>query len=190
MRAAALGVWWALAGIAEGKAVAALLPVLRVTHTHPASLAAGLGQAFAVRSVLLPTFSPESLWVDTLDFVERVERDLGDGRVSGRLHGLTGHMNEFPLDLQDLCEGTSVAADQSWPFALAMFCRNPGLLEATLLSSINVGGDADTVGSMVGALLGARHGWQAFPEPWRTGLEEADRLLAEADALYEALTKG
>jgi ADP-ribosyl-[dinitrogen reductase] hydrolase len=68
-----------------------------------------------------------------------------------------------------------------------MFARNPSLLEGTLLSTINAGGDADTTGSMVGALLGALHGWSAFSPEWRTGLEDVNRLEAEARAFAQRM---
>ena len=68
-----------------------------------------------------------------------------------------------------------------------MFARGPDLPEATLLSAINVGGDASAIGAMVGALLGARNGWSAFPEEWRSNLEKVDRLREEAEALIDSL---
>jgi ADP-ribosylglycohydrolase len=68
-----------------------------------------------------------------------------------------------------------------------MVARRAHLLENTLLSGINVGGDADTTGAMMGALLGALHGWAAFPEEWKEGLEASGRLRAEAEALVERL---
>jgi ADP-ribosylglycohydrolase len=60
-------------------------------------------------------------------------------------------------------------------------------LENSLLSGINVGGDADTTGAMMGALFGALHGWAAFPDAWKEGLEDVDRLTATADGLSAAL---
>jgi ADP-ribosylglycohydrolase len=80
-----------------------------------------------------------------------------------------------------------VRADEAWPFACAMVARRPHLLENTLLSGINVGGDADTTGAMMGAMLGALHGWAAFPAEWKDGLEATDRLRGEADALVERI---
>ena len=100
--------------------------------------------------------------------------------MSGRLRALSGIIDSFPLDLRDACDGVGIRADEAWPFAAAMVARRPQLLENTLLSGINVGGDADTTGTMMGAMLGALHGWAAFPEEWHEGLEETGRLEEEA----------
>ncbi len=192
MRAAPLGLWWATVAVPLEQALPFLQAVFGLTHRHPTALVAGIGQAFAVAEVLRTppeAFEPTVFWQRLLDLVLQTEAALGDASAacSHRLQLLADHLHDFPLDLQDLCHGTSTRADESWPFAVAMFARNPDLLEATLLSAINVGGDADTVGAMVGALLGARHGWAAFPEAWRSGLEAVDRLEATAHAFLQAL---
>ena len=194
MRAAPLGAWWAMSRTSVQEAFAVLRPVFEVTHTHPASVAAGFGQAFAVREALLATpdaFDQEAFWAGLTETTAWAEDRLGkrDHRVSDRLRALADHLGDFPLDLQDRCDGTGVLADEAWPFAAAMFARGPELVEATLLSTINVGGDADTTGAMVGALLGALHGWSAFPEAWREGLEDVRRLEREAEAFAEALER-
>ncbi|ARA93378.1 hypothetical protein AWN76_009570 [Rhodothermaceae bacterium RA] len=191
MRAAPLGVWWAVAGASREQAFRFIQPILKITHRHPASVAAGFGQAFVVREALRhtpATFDAGAFWAALIETTAWAEAQAGaDTRVSDRLRELAHARDEFPLDLQDRCNGTGPLADESWPFAAAMFARNPSLIEATLLSAINVGGDADTVGAMVGAALGALHGWQAFPAAWRDGLEDVARLEAEAEALAHAL---
>jgi ADP-ribosylglycohydrolase len=192
MRAAPLGAWWAATDADRDAAFAAIRPVLAVTHRHPAALAAGWGQAAAVRHLLrldaVDAFDRPAFWRTLVDATTWAEDRLGgEARVSDRLRALDGHIDSFPLDLRDLCDGVGVRADEAWPFACAMVARRPHLLENTLLSGINVGGDADTTGAMMGAMLGALHGWAAFPDEWKTGLEAADRLRGEADALIERL---
>ncbi len=192
MRAAPLGVWWYLTGPSRDAAAAFILDLLGITHRHPEALVAGYGQAAAVRMSLTETpetLKPVRFLQNLLEEVYWVETLLDDQEraCSRRLEMLATRMREFPLDLRDACEGVTVRASSSWPFALIMFLRNPQLIEATLLSAINVGGDTDTVGAMVGSLLGSLHGWKAFPAPWKEGLEAGDRLLQEADALYKAL---
>lgn len=158
-----------------------------------AALAAGFGHAVAVRRLMSHT--PYDL--NGSDFLNTVadatawaEDQIGEVAPSpaARLHTLADHLDDFPLDLQDRCGGTGRAADEAWPFAVAMVARNPQLLEATVLPAINVGGAASAVGACVGALVGALHGWQAFPAEWREGLEDVARLETEARTFAEALT--
>lgn len=191
MRAAPLGVWWATRDLDRAEAFAALRPVLAVTHRHPAALTAGWGQAAAIRMLLdwsPDTFDRAAFWETLLDATTWAEVQLdGDDRVSSRLRVLTDQLDAFPLDLRDACDGVGARADKAWPFACAMVARRAHLLENTLLSGINVGGDADTTGAMMGAMLGALHGWTAFPDEWEDGLEAADRLKNEARDLAAAL---
>lgn len=191
MRAAPLGAWWAATEVSRDDAFEAIRSVLAVTHRHPVALAAGWGQAVAVRTALtqrLDEFDREAFWDTLVASTTWAEQQLGaDDWVSARLRALEGHIDEFPLDLRDACDGVGVRADEAWPYACAMVARRPHLLENTLLSGINVGGDADTTGAMMGALLGGLHGWTAFPNEWKEGLEAADRLQMEAEAFADAL---
>ena len=139
------------------------------------------------------TFDSAAFWTELVEAVQFAEAQQArddaetDDRVSERLVRLHTHLDEFPLDLRDLCGGAGAFADEAWPYACAMFARRPHLLENTLLSSINVGGDADTHGAILGALLGALHGWSAFPEEWHDGLEARARLEEEATVLAESV---
>lgn len=196
MRAAPLGAWWALREPDWETAAERIGALLGITHAHPASLAAGIGHARAVALLLRADserFDGPAFFDEILATVRRAEAFLEGGveaevddrtAVGDRLARLRDHLTDTPLDLQDRCAGTGAEADTSWPYALAMMARNPGLIEATLLSGINVGGDADTIGAFLGGMMGSLHGWSAFPAEWRDGLEDADRLLEEADRFY------
>jgi ADP-ribosylglycohydrolase len=189
--AAPLGLWWAAQDVGRDAAFDAVRPVLAVTHRHPAALTAGWGQIVAVRTLLdwtPDTFDRAAFWDHLVDATRWAEGRLdGDDRVSGRLRGLADRLDAFPLNLRDACDGVGVRADEAWPFACAMVARRAHLLEHTLLSGINVGGDADTTGAMMGAMLGALHGWTAFPNEWHEGLEDTEHLEGEAYALADAL---
>lgn len=190
--AAPLGVWWAAVEVTKEEAFDTITGVLRAANDHPAALTAGFGQAFAVRTALLHTLANldgPTFFRAVAEMTDWAENQLGGPTPSpsDRLRLLADHLDDFPLDLQDLCDGTGAAADEAWPFAVAMVARNPLLLEATLLPAINVGGAASAIGALVGALVGALHGWAAFPADWRDGLEDRARLEAEADALIRSL---
>ncbi|MEM1116108.1 MAG: ADP-ribosylglycohydrolase family protein [Bacteroidota bacterium] len=187
--AAPLGVQARLRGLADlaGARWASLL--FQAVDPHPAAHVAASAQAAALRTCLAKdpaSVTGPSILAAAHAAALDAERLLGaDARVSDRLGDLTSRLDEFPLDLQDRCNGTGAAADEAFPFAVAMVARSPGLVEATLLSSVNVGGDAAAVGSMVGALLGALHGASALP--WLDEVEGADAIRTEAEALVEAL---
>lgn len=171
-----------------------IIRTVRAVFHHPkisaSSLVAGVGQIAAISTVL-----GRSTSVGSSDFVDRIavsvqqaEDVLAESRlVSGRLLELSGHLREFPLDLQDRCNGTGFAADEAFPFAIAMFARGPELVESTLLSAINVGGDTSAIGAMVGSLLGALNEWSAFPEEWKRDLEDVEQLLDKVDEFISTL---
>jgi ADP-ribosyl-[dinitrogen reductase] hydrolase len=56
--------------------------------------------------------------------------------------------------------------------------------EQAVLSAINLGGDADTVGACTGALAGAYWGLDAIPARWRRDLEGYDGLVRLAERLW------
>ena len=57
--------------------------------------------------------------------------------------------------------------------------------EMAILSAVNRGGDADTVGACTGALAGAYWGLEALPLRWRAGLERYDELVLLAMRVWD-----
>ena len=62
---------------------------------------------------------------------------------------------------------------------------NAHTFENAVLSAINLGGDADTVGACCGALAGACWGIDAIPERWTFILEGYTGIVLAADALWQ-----
>jgi ADP-ribosyl-[dinitrogen reductase] hydrolase len=56
--------------------------------------------------------------------------------------------------------------------------------EEAVVRGVNLGGDADTVGALCGALAGARWGLEAIPKRWYVSLRRADEILTVAEELY------
>ncbi len=67
--------------------------------------------------------------------------------------------------------------------AVYLFARFGADLETALIQAINLGGDTDSIGAMVGTMTGARHGYSAIPARWRSGLRNHDAIYARARAL-------
>lgn len=90
-----------------------------------------------------------------------------------------------PLDEVRRQLGNGIAASESCVTALYLALR--GFAQPFLALHDHVaelGGDADTVGAMAGALWGAAHGAQALPEATLARLEDHERLRALAGALH------
>lgn len=77
------------------------------------------------------------------------------------------------------------AAD-SLPTTWAFFFQNPQSIEA-LYNVVNAGGDSDSNGAMVGALLGALNGLDIFPQHLIDGLWQRERIIETAEKLCDVL---
>jgi ADP-ribosyl-[dinitrogen reductase] hydrolase len=67
----------------------------------------------------------------------------------------------------------------------ALSCwRRAGSFEEALVAAVNLGGDADTVGAVCGALAGADFGLAGIPSRWLESLEGRAHLVRLADELY------
>jgi ADP-ribosylglycohydrolase len=55
--------------------------------------------------------------------------------------------------------------------------------EEAITEVINLGGDADTTGAILGALAGAHHGCDAIPQRWLDGLQNREAIDSRAQAL-------
>ena len=75
----------------------------------------------------------------------------------------------------------------------SVFCSHAALYsfmntksaEMAILSAINLGGDADTVGACTGALAGAYWGLDALPLRWKAGLERYDELVHLGEMVWK-----
>ena len=62
---------------------------------------------------------------------------------------------------------------------------HPETFENALIRAVNMGGDADTIGAVTGALAGAYFGLGAIPARWLETLQDREIIEELADRLYE-----
>ena len=62
--------------------------------------------------------------------------------------------------------------------------------EEALTEIINLGGDTDTAGAILGALAGAYYGIDGIPRRWLDGLQNREGIEARAEALARRSTAG
>ncbi|MDK2974947.1 MAG: hypothetical protein PWP08_1318 [Methanofollis sp.] len=98
----------------------------------------------------------------------------GNDEVAGRF----GDFRARPLE-------PALDAALSTHCALTVF-MDSRTFEETLVRAVNLGGDADTVGAIAGALAGAHYGFSAIPDRWRADFKHTDRVLSLAQQLWAA----
>ena len=85
-------------------------------------------------------------------------------------------------------------ATQGFPPALIPTCLYVLLttesLEEAIVDVVNLGGDADSAGAILGALAGASYGVSAIPDRWLNGLQNLDGIDLRARALADRSSRG
>lgn len=92
------------------------------------------------------------------------------------VHAVLGNYDQYDPDPSLDCVLCSHAA-------LSCFMEAESF-EYALLSAVNLGGDADTVGACTGALAGAYWGLDAIPQRWSRVLEGYERLVQLAGRVW------
>lgn len=80
--------------------------------------------------------------------------------------------------------GNGIAAFNSVPTAIYSFLANLSFEEAVVYA-VSLGGDADTIGAMTGAIAGAYWGVEAIPQRWRDKLENGKLIEKLAKMLWQ-----
>ncbi len=157
--------------------------VSEMTHKNPASVASGIVQAHAVFD-LLSGAERNNFLANCVHVSRWMEEYKGSDYdyLTPKLAYIWRHQDSDDTEIYDQI-GNRFAVTQSYPFALFMFNKywdNP--LEG-MIATVNMGGDADSTGAILGALAGAR-GFE-FPKDWQNALNQKDNLNEVANALVQ-----
>ncbi len=159
MRGIPIGIFYPPAEVRE-----ASLAASRVTHFDPA---AGEASAFVNRMV-----SGMCRGEEAGPAFGHALAACRDPELRGLLEDYLAHPLEPSLDAL-LCTHCAVS----------VFMDAPSFRDA-VVTAVNLGGDADTVGAIVGGLAGAHRGFQAIPASWLHALRDRDELLDRARRLF------
>lgn len=106
--------------------------------------------------------------------------EKGDSRVRHALERLNKVKDKKAL------HPTSYVIDT---FQAAFWCfLSTDTFEEALVTAVNLGEDADTVGAVCGALAGAWYGLENIPSRWLRKLENRARILSLAEDIYRLAT--
>jgi len=93
-------------------------------------------------------------------------------------------------DLMDLNQGITGYIYYTVPMVLYAWYTHFGDFAQTLTSILNCGGDTDTTGAIVGALVGSVTGEQGMPLPWVNKIFEYPRSVSFLRQLADRLARG
>ena len=155
-----------------------------VTHSHPLGVAGALVQARQVALVLEST--GESL--DPLSLVVDLRSTTASLEFRQKLRAVEECLERRapPNVVRDRLGGNATALG-SVPTALFCFLSHPESFEDAVAFAVNLGGDADSIGAMSGAIAGARHGASAIPARWKSALEQGPKGSAYIEELADRL---
>ncbi len=139
-----------------------------VTHAHPQAVTASIVLAELIAAGIA---DPDAL-ADPMGVAKDLARGLDECPVTDALEALPRTRSNQPLAHETLAR------------ALLLVHRHRDPRKA-VLAAVNQGGAADAVAGVVGALMGARHGVDAFPAAW-LDVEHAERIQRRAHRLAKA----
>ncbi len=153
----------------------------RITHSHPLGIEGAVLQAKAINLALYSSpqeFEPSGCLEELLKTAEsEIFRE--------KLQTVGKLLREPPLQSSLIKElGNGVEAPNSVPTALYCFLCSPADFGRAVLTAISLGGDADTLGSMTGALCGALNGKASIPPEWIGKLENEKEAESLAERLF------
>ena len=178
MRSSVVGLFYARRPEAELLEAARL--AASVTHAHPAGME-GAALIAAATALALRGVPPVEL-LARMEQIAQLEPFAAQARAAAAWlqAGDPPSARQVARTL-----GNGIAASASCMTAIyiaARFMRQPF---ADMLAFVaRCGGDVDTVGAMAGAVWGAAHALSSLPPDWLAKLEQKDRLIKLADALY------
>ena len=153
-----------------------------VTHIHElAKEGCGL-QASAISLVIQEKPSPH---FDRKVYLDTLKGSVSHRIYQERLESVEDLLSKKP-DILEVIKllGNGGEAFNSVPMAIYCFLRYLNSFEISVTYAVNLGGDADTLGAMTGAISGAYHGVEAIPAKWLDKLEDRDYIQQLAAKLW------
>ncbi|KAM9693405.1 ADP-ribosylhydrolase ARH3 isoform 2-T2 [Dama dama] len=142
----------------------------------------------------------EELESDAQAMLDARELGMEEHPYSSRLKKIGELLDQDSVTREEVVSqlGNGIAAFESVPTAIYCFlrCMDPdpeipsafNSLQRTLIYSISLGGDTDTIATMAGAIAGAYYGMEQVPESWQQsceGYEETDVLAQSLHRVFQ-----
>ena len=152
-----------------------------ITHSHELGLEGAALQACAVALAALADPGEMSI----TDFLGTLRMFAKPGPYQEKLKTIIGFI-ENGASREDVVAklGNGTSCLESVPTAIYAFLAHRDFKSAVIYA-VSLGGDADTIGAMTGAIAGACYGIEGIPSQWRETVEHHDLLDTLAKKLWE-----
>lgn len=191
MKIAPIGVLYGLEKIDDFEMLSIVINISRMTHKDARATVAAILQTELIGAAIRFGIGGLKLKLEQLytraNSLERVFYGLNYNRkmLSTKIYKSINLARSGVIDSIIREEiGTGAFVNQSYAFICAMLYKYLDDPINCIEKTINQGGDCDTTGAMVGAVVGAIHGYKAFPYRWKRSLEDKQRLITLADGLW------
>lgn len=160
------------------------LKTAEITHRHPIAIAGGLCTAQCVYNALFSN--------DLAEIINNINESTSKiSSVFGKTLLLVPELvKACQKEPKKICKiyktfGLGYLAHEA--SALALFCcfLHPDSYKDAVLEAVNLGGDADSVGCITGAIQGTRLGIHKIPTDWVHKVEQSPDLMDIANKLWE-----
>jgi poly(ADP-ribose) glycohydrolase ARH3 len=152
-----------------------------ITHSHELGLEGAALQACAVALAVLA--DPENSSVT--DFLGTLRMFTKPGPYQEKLKTVITLLETGASRDEVVAKlGTGGSSLESVPTAIYAFLSHRDFKSAVIYA-VSLGGDADTIGAMTGAIAGACYGIEGIPSQWRETVENREYIEQLAKKLWE-----
>lgn len=163
-----------------------VLKASMITHSHALAIEGAILQAYAVSLAIAMRF-PD---LDRRGFLTKL-RGITKSKEYHEKIEIMENLIDDNADKMDVIRllGNGIEALDSVPTAIYSFLLNDDF-EKSLVYAVSLGGDADTIGAMTGAIAGAYYGMEDIPSSWMERLENKEYIIHLGEKLRELKAKG
>lgn len=152
----------------------------RITHSHELAMEGAALEAYA--AALAVNLKPLNL--NKYEFLRELKKFVELKPYQDRLEAIESLLDKNSKRDEVIKKlGNSIEAFNSVPAAIYSFLSNYDF-ESSVVYAVSLGGDADTIGAMTGAIAGACYGVEGIPWRWKDRLENREYLEKLAEKIW------
>ena len=156
-----------------------------VTHTNPLGID-GAALLAKLNNILIPRNPEELIIQEKQNIIDDLIKFSKTNEYKEKLKKIKDLIiNNESLIKAERILGSDVLAFTSVPFSIFAFLYSPESYKKNLLETVLISKDRDTVGAMIGGLLGSYLGIEFIPDEWIQRLENKDYIEELAIKLFE-----